>query len=289
MSEFKFACPMCGQHIKCDSDKSGGQVDCPTCFQKLIVPEPPHGDPSKFILNAALANGRRYKPSDTTSHASVTARSSLHGLSVAAVALVVLVCAAGGALFVFRDKVFNGPVQAVLASSSANLSPSSTATTVDDTNWTLDLADVTIPDTPLAGRINGRVFDPHRITFQSDTLNFRQGAKRPPDLGLMIVFYVKGGRELSGKSINITTNNDPAPKVLLRWKDDYGQTVSQYYQRGYALRLDFNPLSGNRLTGKIYFCAPDEAKSYVAGTFDADIRPPSPVKPKPPRKQRGAR
>lgn len=287
MSEFKFACPMCGQHIKCDSDKSGGQVDCPTCFQKLIVPESPHGDPSKFILNAALANTRRYKPSDTTSRATVTARPPVHGVSAAAVALVLLVCAAGGALYAFRDKV-SPPVQKVLASSSTSGPQSSTAPG-DDSGWTLNLTDVTIPDAPLTGRINGRTFAPQRMTFQGDTLNFRQGNKRPPDLGLMIVFYVKGGRELAGKSIIITTNNDTAPKVLLRWKDDQGQPVSQYYQRGYAMRMDFNPLSGNRLTGKVYFCAPDEARSYAAGTFEAEILPPATAKPKLPRRQHAAR
>lgn len=287
MSEFKFACPMCGQHIKCDSDKSGGQVDCPTCFQKLIVPESPHGDPSKFILNAALANTRRYKPSDTTSRATVTARPPVHGVSAAAVALVLLVCAAGGALYAFRDKV-NPPVQKVLANSSTSGPQSSTAPG-NDAGWTLNLTDVTIPDAPLTGRINGRTFAPQRMTFQGDTLNFRQGNKRPPDLGLMIVFYVKGGRELAGKSITITTNNDTAPKVLLRWKDDQGQPVSQYYQRGYALRMDFNPLSGNRLTGKVYFCAPDEARSYAAGTFEAEILPPATAKPKLPRRQHAAR
>ncbi len=288
MSEFKFACPMCGQHIKCDSDKSGGQVDCPTCFQKLIVPESPHGDPSKFILNAALATNRRYKPSDTTSRATVTARPPVHGVSAAAVALVLLVCAAGGALYAIRDKVMHPPGQMVVANSVTTGSRPSTSPG-DDLGWTLNLTDVTIPDAPLTGRINGRTFAPQRMTFQGDTLNFRQGNKRPPDLGLMIVFYVKGGRELAGKSITITTNNDTAPKVLLRWKNDQGQPVSQYYQRGYALRMDFNPLSGNRLTGKVYFCAPDEARSYAAGTFEAEVLPPATAKPKLPRRQHAAR
>jgi hypothetical protein len=48
--------------------------------------------------------------------------------------------------------------------------------------------------------------------------------------------------------------------------------MSGTFIKGYALRLDWGQISGNRLPGKIYLCAPDETKSYVAGTFNADIR-----------------
>src|SRR6266446_9700702 len=41
MSEFKFACPVCGQHITADSSTGGAQIQCPTCFQKIVVPQPP--------------------------------------------------------------------------------------------------------------------------------------------------------------------------------------------------------------------------------------------------------
>ena len=53
------------QHITADASTTGGQIDCPTCFQKLIVPDAPKGDLSKLILNAALANSRRFQPEDT--------------------------------------------------------------------------------------------------------------------------------------------------------------------------------------------------------------------------------
>jgi DNA-directed RNA polymerase subunit RPC12/RpoP len=266
MSEFKFACPVCGQHIKCDSDKSGQQVDCPTCFQKLIVPEPPQNDISKFILNAALAHAPRHVRNDTTVLAPIISRSRSGRFPLAIT--TILICAAAGTLLAFRGKISQEPSEPLTGGTSKNAA-------VNDTNWKLDLADVTIPDTPIAGRIAGRAFDPPRITLQRNTLIFRQSSNRPSDLGLMIMLYVKEGRELAGKSINVTTNSDPAPKVLLRWKDERGQPASQYYHRGYALRLDFDPLNGNHLTGKVYFCAPDEANTYVAGKFDAEILAPS--------------
>jgi regulation of enolase protein 1 (concanavalin A-like superfamily)/DNA-directed RNA polymerase subunit RPC12/RpoP len=50
MSEFKYACPVCGQHIKCDSSQAGTVMECPTCFQKIVVPQAPENEDQKFIL-----------------------------------------------------------------------------------------------------------------------------------------------------------------------------------------------------------------------------------------------
>ena len=41
MSEFKFSCPSCGQHILCDDGFSGTQINCPTCQQAITVPPAP--------------------------------------------------------------------------------------------------------------------------------------------------------------------------------------------------------------------------------------------------------
>jgi len=38
MSEIKFVCPHCGQHVACDRDYGGWSVECPSCRQVLIVP-----------------------------------------------------------------------------------------------------------------------------------------------------------------------------------------------------------------------------------------------------------
>src|ERR1043165_4171522 len=50
MSEFKFACPVCGQHITCDARTSGSQMECPTCFRKLTVPQPPATGSPNLVL-----------------------------------------------------------------------------------------------------------------------------------------------------------------------------------------------------------------------------------------------
>lgn len=40
MSDFRFACPHCGQRISCDSQYRGTQIPCPSCQQTLTVPAP---------------------------------------------------------------------------------------------------------------------------------------------------------------------------------------------------------------------------------------------------------
>jgi hypothetical protein len=38
MSEIKFACPHCGQHIACDSDYVSLCIECPSCGGSLAIP-----------------------------------------------------------------------------------------------------------------------------------------------------------------------------------------------------------------------------------------------------------
>lgn len=38
MSEFKFACPHCGQQIQCEMVWIGHETSCPTCQQRFVVP-----------------------------------------------------------------------------------------------------------------------------------------------------------------------------------------------------------------------------------------------------------
>jgi hypothetical protein len=39
MSEIKFACPHCSQHIACDDTYCGEQIDCPGCEGEMFVPQ----------------------------------------------------------------------------------------------------------------------------------------------------------------------------------------------------------------------------------------------------------
>jgi len=279
MSEFKFACPVCGQHITCDSAKSGTQLDCPTCFQKLIVPNAPQGDISKLILNASLARPKTLPVNGTAGKSITRLRPTADKFPIAIIGWVALFVALAFAAFGIRTTFSTRSPQPGTRTDARG------AKTVD---WKLNLAGVTIPDVPVSGRISGVDFSNPKVQFQDDTLNFRVGAK-PPDLGLMIMFG-KGIHEVAGRSFSFETNSEQAPRILLRWKNEVGASVRQYVFQGYALRLELNPVHANRLTGKIYFCATNAENSYAVGTFDAEILRPTPLPRRhPTQKRRQAR
>jgi DNA-directed RNA polymerase subunit RPC12/RpoP len=288
MSEFKYACPVCGQHIKCDSSQAGTVMECPTCFQKITVPQAPATDDQKLIITGTKV-GERPVPNIPEYRAAMPEKNFP---MAAVVALLVLACAAGAVVFAFHGKIFKSsvavaPTNEVASGSDEKSTPVKTQTRprpapaplvappANDTNWMLGLEAAVIPNSTAAGRIHGRDFIVERAILQNGTLTLRAGRGGTVEFGVMINFGGAQPESLAGQSLNITTNADKAAGVMLRWKDDEHQSKVTI-TNGYALRLDFGRLSGNHLPGKIYLCAPDEMKSYIAGTFNADIRRPRP-------------
>src|ERR1043166_7129891 len=100
MSEFKFACPVCGQHIECDSTKSGSPMECPTCFRKIVVPQAPTGADPKLLLTAAQVQSRPLTRVPAGWKLPGRRGASRRATRVFGLALVGLACAAAGAVFV---------------------------------------------------------------------------------------------------------------------------------------------------------------------------------------------
>ncbi|MGH8023318.1 MAG: hypothetical protein ACRED1_07040, partial [Limisphaerales bacterium] len=147
MSEFKYACPVCGQHIRCDSSQSGTVMVCPTCFQKIIVPQAPSGEQT-LILTGTKAGGERPGPKTPEPNPSGDHPSTrISGISAV---VVIVICIAAAVSFVYRGTIFK-PHSPVPANDTATnqlkkAAPDLVATPVNDTNWTLDLKGVMIPD-----------------------------------------------------------------------------------------------------------------------------------------------
>lgn len=102
MSEFTYACPVCGQHIRCDSSQAGSVMECPTCFQKITVPQAPATEDPKFIITGTKVGERPALNIPDSRPLPVLEKKS----AVAGVLLVLVVLAAGASAFVFRDKIF---------------------------------------------------------------------------------------------------------------------------------------------------------------------------------------
>ena len=281
MSEFKYACPVCGQHIKCDSSQSGTTMECPTCFQKITAPQAPKTDDPKFIITGTKVGERPIPAAVADSGAAPTPipEKSFPG---PAIIFIVLFCVAAVGLFAFHGKIFKSTGGQGAPGTSPSQKPVKpppppkpvvVAPPANDTNWMLDLAAVTIPDSTAAGRVHGRDFICDRAILQGGTLTLR-GAT---DLGATINFGGVLPEALAGQSINVATNAEKAARVILRWKED-NLSLRENFTNGYALRIEFGLLDNNHLPGKVYLCMPDAEKSYLLGTFTVEVRKPKPKK-----------
>jgi hypothetical protein len=279
MSEFKFACPVCGQHITADSTSSGTALECPTCFQTLIVPHAPTGGDGKLILTAAKAAApRKQVPSGADLQ---RPKSKLWQLKGSLVPLLLLAVTAGLALLWHKQltRLANR-----LADRATN-PKTNTAVTVafrsphpipSNVQWTLNLTNAPIPGGEVVGSIHGNGFLCERAILKGDRLSLRQGPAGPPDLGLTVSLGGRPPEELTGKTILVNpTTPVPAPRVVLRWKDDHQEPVTEHIHSGYAMKLMFGRITDGRIYGRVYIALPDEQKSFAAGNFEAEISKPA--------------
>jgi DNA-directed RNA polymerase subunit RPC12/RpoP len=290
MSEFKYACPVCGQHIKCDSSQAGTVMDCPTCFQKITVPQAPADQDQKFILTGSKVSEKVITVRGVDAPAAVAPVSQFPGAAVVLLILV-FVCAAVGIVYwatIIHPRQSASGAQATNSATAGNKpkpaeKPAPVAPPANDTNWMLVLNTNPVPDSPVVGRIHGRDFIAERAQFQNGSLTIRAGTRGGVEFGALINFGGATPEELSDKAINVTTNAEKAAKISLRWKDEAGTVQKPGFDSGYAMRLKFGPLANNRLPGRIYICLPDDEKSYLMGSFNANVSKPKPkTEQKPP-------
>ncbi len=290
MSEFKFACPVCGQHLTADSSTSGGQIVCPTCFQKIVVPQAPTSADTKLIVSAAqVAKPRPASPDAAPSLAPMQPSSRRNSIP-ALIALLVVLGAAGAAVFHFRDRLLAALRRLAPAQTNTVVSQPATPAPVNPTHpiptnfsWTLELTNAVIPGTPLAGEIHGSGFACEKAVLHGGLLLFGQGTAPAWDLGFGVDLVARQSEELSGRTIEIAPNQTNAPRVGWRWKNDQQQPATQIISNGYLLKVTFGRATNGYLPGKIYICLPDADKSFAAGTFDAEIKKPPEPKPGPPK------
>ncbi|HLX96704.1 MAG TPA: hypothetical protein VKU37_13245 [Verrucomicrobiae bacterium] len=266
MSEFKFACPVCGQRMAVDSSASGAQVECPTCFQIIVVPKAP-AEGSKYQLSATqYIKPILLPPSPAPAPPPVVHQRK----SAVLIFALILAFAAVTALFL-REKI----IRSRLAPAAAG-TPKAVSGAVSPL-WTLNLTNTVFPDQTAAGKIHGKDFVCRRAVYQNGLLMLRSSPGREVEAAVN-VFVVTNGFSTNaievpgGKSFDVTTNHSGfAPGVSLFWREG-DMRIAEMFTNGFAMKLEFGTVFSNQLPGKIYLCLPDEAKSCIAGTFTAEIR-----------------
>jgi hypothetical protein len=282
MSEFKFACPVCGQHITADASASGSPLECPTCFQTLIIPHAPEFGDRKLILTAAKATTAKKFSSPVPVR--VGRKSALEHFKASLIPVSLLVATGGVAFFLWHgeintlanklaDRATRSPAKAPPAPAFRSSYP-----IPDNVLWSLNPTNAAIPSGEVVGSIHGHGFRCERAVLKGDRLSLRQGAAGPPDLGFTVTLSAKRAEELSGKAILVSPNVPvSAPRVVLRWKDDLQEPVTQHFHSGYAMKLMFGRIADGKIYGRIYIALPDEQKSFAAGNFEAEVT--SPIDP----------
>lgn len=280
MSAFKFACPVCGQHITADTANSGTQIECPTCFRKIIIPQGPATGETKLILSATELGAHRPTPTGGSGGLGPIVSQRRHRALGFVVTVVGVFCMAG-VLFLLRDRIFSPrePKEKTIAVSNTNHVGTNIV-------WTLDPANAVFPENPPAGRIRGVPFEADRVVLVEGLLVMREGEGWPPNLAVTVQFYSHAPEELSERQIVVSPQRPPPlPRVVLRWKDEHGEGRSQSYTQGYVMVAVFGKLSDGRLPGSIYIALPDGEQSCVAGAFEAEIRKIPRGKRPPPKKE----
>lgn len=148
---------------------------------------------------------------------------------------------------------------------AGNPAPVAADTTADDSGWTLDLNQMSFPASPLAGRLNGK-------DFNLKTAFFRNGDLHLNAAGAMTIEILRLGDSIDGQRFEFqpAAKSNTNPRVKMSWTDanaDY--TV--IYDKNYALKLEFDKAVNGTVSGKVYVCFPDDAKSYVVGTVEVKL------------------
>jgi len=268
MSEFKFACPVCGQHINADSDDAGSKMECPTCFRQIVVPQSPSSSDPKLILSAAEAGKPR--PMQTASPVDPYQRTQGPRSNPLKILLVLAaLCVVGILVVVLWRKVFPSARDRAKAAAAANVLAAQVV--ISNVPWSLNVYDLTFPDTNAVGRVLDNDFICQKSILQGGVLTLRQYRQDLPEIKVVIFLPPRQTEEWRGQTVTVTTNDSVGPEVELRWNKDQ-RTIIQTFTNNYVLKLEFGEPADDRISGKIYLCLPDEARSRVGGTFNAEMR-----------------
>jgi len=132
-------------------------------------------------------------------------------------------------------------------------------------DWTADLSTVSFPEHPVRGKLHGIDFAARTTSFRNGDLRFRSAD------GMQLDVY-RLGASIEGQRYEIQPADDGKsnPRVKLTWNEG-GVIQTATFSQGYGMKLQFDQAVNRKVSGKIYLCLPDEAKSCVAGTFEVRL------------------
>ena len=77
----------------------------------------------------------------------------------------------------------------------------------------------------------------------------------------------------SGKTFAVELNQKAGIDITLAYSVEGKTTIkTRTYMREYTMQLEFGATKEGKIPGKIHLRLPDEAGSFVVGTFEAEIK-----------------
>jgi hypothetical protein len=126
-----------------------------------------------------------------------------------------------------------------------------------------------IPDKPAAGKVQGREFK-----VKEGCLKLRQGEGFSSHLEeFEIDLSRKKVENFSGKTFTVELNQKAGIDITLAYSGERkGSIKTRTYLGDYTMKLEFGAAKDGKLPGKIHLRLPDEAGSFVVGTFEAETK-----------------
>jgi hypothetical protein len=126
-----------------------------------------------------------------------------------------------------------------------------------------------IPAQPAKGQIAGAAFAPEAVMFEGGVLAFVQS--KDPQSAVLIRVVAPKWETPSGKKFKYAPAGANSPLVTVN-RLEQGELKPLTYSDKYTLVLEFGQEKDRKLPGKILLEVPGQAKTSVAGTFDAEIK-----------------
>jgi len=141
--------------------------------------------------------------------------------------------------------------------------------------WTMNLAKMKIPDTPVAGKLCGLDFKPEAIKWEPTvkTVKLVIGKGVIPEQSITLFFFLKKDESLENRTYEVSDKKlgAGAPHVHWRSKQPDGKAKFSSAAGRYSMKLEFGTKSEGEIPVRIYLSLPDEDKSWIAGTFKLEV------------------
>lgn len=300
MSELKFSCPHCTQHISCDPAWAGHSLQCPSCQKQITVPPPQtglrvSGQPAGGRLSAKLRANLRQAglrsstapsaspPRQRTSRPAPpviasTPRASKSVFSLLRIALVLgcLFMLLVGSLFAWsfyrrslRNKERAEWRENLTRQQTRRPNPVPTGQAAPALYREPKLE---LPANAVAGQIGGQQFRYEHATVSMHRFVLREGKNWQADREITITTFASPA-DLAGKTLLVTPDNQsPRLSISAAWLDESKRRRLARAPNGYSLQLKCGPIENGRMSGSIDLQMPGAPATAIKGDFIAAVK-----------------